>query len=174
MKTMLLRLGKPLGLKSLFLGLSIFVYGQGTELVPVQAVPDFTFFRLDNNVFGKKDMEPGKMLFFLFFDSDCEHCQRAMINLNQNFQQYRKLAIYLVTLDGKEKIGYFLNKYGQNLKNKKNVVILQDLRNEFISKFRPRKYPSMFLFSPANNLIDYEDNEESMFRFLNFINSPPK
>jgi hypothetical protein len=54
------------------------------------------------------------------------------------------------------------------------VTLLQDTKNEFIDKFKPVKYPSMFLYSPENKLIDYEDNEYSMFRFLKHLNPPVK
>lgn len=141
---------------------------------PALTIPDFNFFRLDKSVFTNKNLEPDKMLFFLFFDSDCEHCRHAMMNLNQHYQEYKKAVIYLISLDDKEKINQFINKYGPNLNGKKNVTLLQDLKNEFIDKFKPRKYPSMFLYSAEKKLIDYEDNEESMFRFSKHINAPAK
>jgi len=97
-----------------------------------------------------------------------------MTNLNQHYEEYKKAAIYLISLDNKEKINQFINKYGPNLNGKKNVILLQDLKNEFITKFKPRKYPSMFLYSVEKKLIDYEDNEEGMFRFSKRINAPAK
>jgi peroxiredoxin len=141
---------------------------------PAQTIPAFNFFKLDKTLFTNKNLESGKMLFFFFFDADCEHCQHAMMNLNQHYQEYKKAAIYLISVDGQEKISQFINKYGANLNGKKNVTLLQDLKNEFIVKFKPRKYPSMFLYSAEKKLIDYEDNEESMFRFLKQLNAPAK
>jgi peroxiredoxin len=141
---------------------------------PALTIPDFIFFKFDNSVFTNKNLAADKLLFFFFFDSDCEHCQHAMMNLNQHYQEYKKAAIYLISLDGQEKIGQFINKYGPNLNGKKNVTLLQDLKNEFIVRFKPRKYPSMFLYSAEKKLIDYQDNEESMFRFLKQLNAPAK
>ncbi|HEY6977961.1 MAG TPA: redoxin domain-containing protein [Chitinophagaceae bacterium] len=141
---------------------------------PALTIPDFNFFKLDNSVFTNKNLAPDKMLFFFFFDAECEHCQHAMTNLNQHYEEYKKAAVYLISLDSKEKIDQFMNKYGPNLNGKKNVTLLQDLKNEFIIKFKPRKYPSMFLYSVEKKLIDYEDNEESMFRFSKRINAPAK
>src|SRR6266542_2438038 len=137
---------------------------------PALTIPDFNFFKLDKNLFTNKNLELDKMLFFFFFDSDCDHCQHAMMNLNQHYPEYKKAAIYLISLDDEEKMDQFVDKYGPNLKGKKNVTLLRDMKNELINKFKPRKYPSMFLYSPEKKLIDYEDNEESMFRFLKQIN----
>ena len=64
-----------------------------------------------------------------------------------------------------------MNKYRSNLNGKKNVTLLQDLKNEFIDKFKPRKYPSMFLYSAEKKLIDYEDNPETMFRFIKLLST---
>jgi hypothetical protein len=52
--------------------------------------------------------------------------------------------------------------------------MLQDTKNEFIVRFKPRKYPSMFLYSADKKLLDYEDNAESMFRFTNQLNPVAK
>jgi peroxiredoxin len=136
---------------------------------PAQTVPAFNFYRFDKTTFTNKDLATEKMLFFFFFDPSCEHCQQAMSNLNKDFQQYVKAAVYLISVDDPKTIIAFMNKYAPSLKNKKNVTLLLDVKNEFLEKFKPIRYPSMFLYSSKNALLDYEDNEGSMFRFLKYL-----
>lgn len=139
--------------------------------VPAEKVPDFNFFRLNKSLFTNNDLEQGKMLFFIFFDADCDHCQRAMQYLNQHHNDFKKTAVYLITMDDQEKITRFMNTYGSNFKSKKNVTILQDTKYEFINKFKPRKYPSLFLYSKDKELLIYEDNEKNLSRFSKQISA---
>lgn len=153
--------------------ISIHLYAQPPAEPPAQTVPDFLFYKQDKTAFTNKNVAQNKPLFFFFFDTDCDHCQLAMSNLNQHYQDYKNAAIYLISLDDWGKINAFMDKYAPNLKGKPNVTLLQDAKNEFIDKFKPIKYPSMFLYS-ENKLIDYEDNEYSMFRFLKHLNTTVK
>jgi peroxiredoxin len=139
--------------------------------VPAKTVPSFTFKRLDKSTFSTRNLEHDKFLFFVFFDIECDHCHRSITYINQHYKEFKKTAIYLVTLDSAEKIKPFMNKYGSNLNNKKNVVLLQDTKNEFIQKFGPRKYPSLFLYSEKKELMLYDDNEQNLFKFLQQINA---
>ena len=141
---------------------------------PAETIPEFNFFKLDKSAFTGKNLETGKMLFFVFFDSDCDHCQHAIQYISKHNQEFKKTAIYLITLDNQEKITRFMSKYGSNLKGKKNVTILQDPQYEFMRKFRPRKYPALFLYSAQKDLILYEDNEQNLFRFSQQINATGK
>ena len=141
---------------------------------PAQTIPEFTFFKLDKSSFTNKNLASGKMLLFVFFDSDCEHCQHAIQYINQHIGEFKKTALYLITLDSQEKINRFINTYGNNLKGQKNVALLQDLQHEFLRKFRPRKYPSIFLYSSKKELIMYDDNEQNLSGFSRQINAPGK
>ncbi len=136
---------------------------------PAQKIPDFNFFKLNKQSFTNKDLEPGKMLLFVFFDADCDHCQQAIQYLDMHYQDFKKAAIYLITLDSLETINRFMAKYGSGLKDKKNVTLLQDPQYEFMRKFRPRKYPSMFLYSAKKELILYDDNEKNVSGFSKHI-----
>jgi cytochrome oxidase Cu insertion factor (SCO1/SenC/PrrC family) len=141
---------------------------------PATTIPSFTFKKLNKTEFTNKDLKPGKLLFFIFFDTECDHCQRTIQYIDKNYLKFKKAAIYLITLDSSEKIKPFMNKYGINLKDKKEITILQDLKYEFMNKFKPRKYPSLFLYSVKKELILYEDNEQNLFRFIQLINAPSK
>ena len=141
---------------------------------PAATVPDFTFFRFDKTTFTPKNLEQNKMLFFVFFDATCDHCQHAVQTISSHYSDLKNTMLYVISLDNQETMKSFMNKYGSNLINKKNVILLQDLNNQFISKFGPRKYPSMFLYSADKKLIIYNDNEENLFRFFDQINSAAK
>jgi peroxiredoxin len=154
--------------------LILFVTIKVSAQVPAKIVPSFTFKKLDKSTFSNNNLEPGKFLFFVFFDTECDHCHRSITFISQHYKEFKKTAIYLITLDSAEKIKPFINKYGIGLKDKKNVAILQDTKNEFIQKFGPRKYPSLFLYSQKKQLLLYEDNEQNLFKFIQKINAPAK
>lgn len=169
-KTMIFKLTNKL--KTLVL-LLLFSYNASAQN-PAATVPDFTFFKLDKTAFTNKNLEQGKLLFFLFFDPTCEHCQRAIQSLNNHYKELKNAAVYLISSNDAETINQFINKYGKVLSNKKNVIQLQDHGGEFLSKFQPRKYPAMFLYSREKKLMRYEDNEDTMFRFYKEINTASK
>ncbi len=149
----------------LFLMISISICAQR----PAETIPEFKFFKLNRSSFTNKNLEANKLLFFCFFDISCDHCQHAIEKISQHYSGFNGTAIYLITLDNLNAIEKFMNKYGQNLLGKKNVTILQDLQYEFINKFKPKKYPSIFLYSHNRRLILYDDNPENMFMFLKQI-----
>ncbi|HXB44814.1 MAG TPA: redoxin domain-containing protein [Puia sp.] len=139
------------------------------QQIPAQTLPQFEFSRMDNRPFVNKDLPETKMLFFVFFDSDCSHCQRAVRNIDQQYASFQKTSIYLISDDSQEKINRFVNTFARHLKVQKHVVLLQDNLHQFIPKFKPYRYPAMLLYAPDKKLLDYEDNEESVFRFVHAI-----
>ena len=137
---------------------------------PAEKTPDFNFFRLNKNSITNKDLEERKKLFFVFFDSDCDHCQHAIPFISQQYREFKKTAIYLITLDNREEIARFMGKYGNGSKDKKNFTLLQDPNYQFVLKFGPGKYPSILLDSAKKELIMYDDNETNLLRFSQEIN----
>jgi len=160
---------RPLIVAGLFLSLVL----RGQAQVPAQSIPAFSFLGQGNKAFTNKDLAQGPPLFFLFVDPDCEHCQRAVHTIGEQYAAFRNAAMYVISLDSREKLSLFLDKYGGALKTQKNVLLLQDNLNQFIVRFKPRKYPAMMLYSPKGVLLDYEDNPESVFRIVNRLR-PPK
>jgi peroxiredoxin len=141
---------------------------------PAQTIPGFSFSGSGEKPFTNKDLARGKPLFFLFVDPGCEHCQRAVHAIGEHFAAFRKAALYVISLETREKLSLFMDKYGGAMKGWKNVLLLQDSLNQFIVRFKPRRYPAMMLYSPKGQLIDYEDNPESVFRFVKALGGETK
>lgn len=160
-------------IKPIFLSIFLFAAAFVSAQTPAQTVPNFTLYKLDNTAFTNVNLATNKMLFFFFFDPDCDHCQHAATNLNKQYADFKNAAVYVVS-DNKEKILPFVNQYLPVFKNKPNVMVLQDPKDEFLTTFQPIRYPAMFLYGTNKKLVDYEDNAESTFRFKKPLQSASK
>jgi len=134
-----------------------------------ETIPKFIFYRLDKTPFTNRNLIEGKKKLFILFDVTCDHCQKVIISLNKRINECNKTSVYLVTLDDKIAVNTFLNQYGKKLIFSKNVTILQDSKNQFITIFGPRKYPSVFLYSAQQKLILYSDEDQYLEKFFKFI-----
>jgi thiol-disulfide isomerase/thioredoxin len=136
----------------------------------VKTLPDFNFVRMDNDApYTQKNILPGKKTFFIFFDTECPHCMQAITEYNKNEKAMNNINMVMITRDPKKEVVPFLKNYGPKLIIKKNVTILSDKNNQFIARFLPRKFPSMFLFNKNKELMLYSDEEKDIARFLQLI-----
>jgi thiol-disulfide isomerase/thioredoxin len=143
----------------------LLVFGIQATAQPTPSIPNFTFYTYSNKPFTASQVAPSKQSFFIFFDPTCDHCQQAIAYINTNLQQFNKAAIYLVTLANAQQFSSFMVKYGPQLFKDKTVTFLQDVNNEFIAKFKPVKYPGMYLFNAQKKLLLYDDKNESLATF---------
>lgn len=139
---------------------------------PVATIPAFNFSRVDKTIFTNEHLSKGRMVFFIFFDIECDHCRHAIQYISQHHKEFSKTALYLITLQDPNKALAFIAKNGSNLLGKNNVMLLQDTNSEFIKKFRPRKYPSLFLYSDKKQLLLYDDEPGHLQNFVKLINKP--
>lgn len=141
---------------------------------PAQTIPEFTFYKLDKTPFTNKNVISGKEVLFIFFDVTCDHCQHTISTLSKRINECQNISIYLISLEDKTAITNFFNKYGKNLPAQKNVTILQDSKNQFITQFGPRKYPSVFLYSAQKKLLLYDDEDQYLEKFFKLLNASKK
>lgn len=150
-------------------GLVLFLYFFLVLQVPAVTMPSFGFLLKDGKTFTRENIPKDRSSFFMFVDPTCDHCQHAIHQLNTQYQLFSKVNILIISLADHRTLQQFLDKYAIGLLQRKNVVILQDKQNTFISTFGPAKYPAMFLYDKRNRLIRYEDDPNNMSRFVNAI-----
>lgn len=131
-----------------------------------QKMPDFTFTRLDEHPFKKSDIDSSKNSVLILFDTSCSHCQAEIADIGKKYNSFKNVNFYLITLDEKKEIDIFMNKYGKVLKNKPNVTLLKDSFREFIPKFNPTKYPSVYVYSTNLTLIEYFGGETDVKKIV--------
>ena len=153
----------------IILFLCLFPALNSSAQTPAQTIPEFTFYKLDKSNFTNKNVTNGKEVLFIFFDVTCDHCQHTIGTLSKRINECQKIAIYLISLEDKTAINNFFNQYGKNLPGQKNVTILQDSKNQFITQFGPRKYPSVFMYSAQKKLLLYDDEDQYLEKFFKII-----
>lgn len=138
----------------------------------VRSLPEFRFFRMDNGAeVTHRNVTPGKKTLFVFFDTECPHCRVAITEYNHNQAKLNDINVFLITRDQKAVVNAFLKEVGSKLIAKKNVTVLADNQNQFIGKFLPKKFPSMFLFGVNRQLMIYTDEEKDIPVILEKIKS---
>lgn len=128
---------------------NLHVFAQKTP----DSLPDFTFYKLDGTVFNRQQLIKGSHTIFILYDCGCEHCQRELIDIGKHYTEFRNVNFYLVTMDRKQEIDKFMLSYGRYLNGKPNVLLLQDKNMEFIPKFKPLRYPGIFVYSSAGKCL---------------------
>jgi len=131
---------------------------------PAKMIPEFRFLRHDHSVFANADLPKDHLLLFVFFDPDCEHCQRTVRAMDRDRLSFQRVFGCLVSMAGQDKIDLFAASYAPRLRGLKNVLFLQDAGGQSILRFHPIRFPSLYLYSSDKSLLDYEDNEETLFR----------
>jgi len=122
---------------------------------PAKEIPDFTFYTLQGEEFKKSHLPTNKNIVFLLIDTSCPHCQKETELISRNYSKFADLNLFIVSLDTKEAVGEFMETYAPELNKQPNVRILLDTKPEFIEKFRPEKYPALFVYSPSQKLIKH-------------------
>jgi len=143
----------------LFLALSLHAAGQGIA-PPAPTLPAFTFLTSNGGTITNANLPNNTPVLIVFVDVDCEHCQKAVRHMNDSVALFKKVPLYMVSIAGPSKLRAFAQKYGPRLK----AQWLRDPDARNMVRFRPVRYPAMFLYSPEKRLLDYEDNVEAIFR----------
>jgi len=138
---------------------------QGVGGMPVAAtIPAFRFARHDGRMVTNADLPARRLVLFVFFDPDCDHCKRALSHMDGEVGDYRGASLYFVSMESQEKIDKFVAEYASHLAVQRNVLFLRDAGGGYMLGFHPIRFPSLFLYSPEHKLLDYEDNEATLFR----------
>lgn len=121
-----------------------------------QTIPPFKLYRSDKTIFNAVDLPKTKPLVLIYFDPDCEHCQKLMTELFKKIDKFKKTQIVMVTYKPVEELAPFEKKYGT--KKYSNITV----GTEGLS-FRLRNYYELVTM-PFTALYDKQGNLNYSYR----------
>ena len=136
------------------------------ELMPGSALPKAVFYRLTGAPYSTDLFSKDKKSLIVFFDANCDHCQRVATVLSKRTAELSAVNVYLISVDQTQSINYFTGKFAKPLVALKNVTVLQDKDMVFIPLFKPKQYPTLYLYGKDKKLIYSSSNEKDVSKFF--------
>src|SRR5262245_24366839 len=72
-----------------------------------QSLPPFKMYRSDKTIFSAAELPKTKPTILIYFDPDCDHCQKLMKELFQKIDAFKKAEIIMVTFKPVEEVAEF-------------------------------------------------------------------
>src|SRR5689334_16304933 len=72
-----------------------------------QNLPPFKMYRSDKSIFSAAELAKTKPVILIYFDPDCEHCQKLMKELFQKIDAFKSVEIIMVTFKPIEEVSSF-------------------------------------------------------------------
>ncbi|HEV8506011.1 MAG TPA: redoxin domain-containing protein [Chitinophagaceae bacterium] len=86
-----------------------------------QSLPPFKMFRSDKTIFSAAELPKTKPVILIYFDPDCDHCQKLMKELFQKIDAFKSAEIIMVTFKPIEEVVAFEKQ--NNIQRHTNIVV---------------------------------------------------
>lgn len=120
---------------------------------------------LDGTEKEVKQLE-GKVV-LIFFQPDCDHCQREASEIAQNINAFKDVRLYFITSDNAGRMEKFAQDY--KLDQFTNVFFAQASTESVLKNFGPIQTPSMYIYSDEKRLVKAFNGEAPISTILKFI-----
>ena len=129
-------------------------------------IPYFTFYTLDSQRFTKDSFDDKRTKLILYFNSECDHCEKQAKWLSEDIEAFSDLELTFVSFEEMEAIKAFRDKYNFN---QNNITFIQDSRLTFSDKFGVESFPSILLYTKKGKLIHKFEGETKVEKILECI-----
>jgi thioredoxin-related protein len=126
-----------------------------------QGLPPFKMYRSDKTIFNAAELPKTKPLVLIYFDPDCDHCQKLMKELFLKIDAFKKAEIIMVTFKSVEEVAAFEKQH--NTKKYPNIIV----GTEGIGFYLRNYYGLMTM--PFTALYDKKGNLNYSYRKETFV-----
>lgn len=133
-----------------------------------KTLPAFTFDEVYQAAKFNSDKLPKSGYIVLnFYDPGCGHCQKMGSGISQNLTKLKNVSFYFISMNDEAYVDGFINMHAKGLKNAANVKFLFDAGTQFIEKFKPSNYPSLYIYDAKTKmLVQHLDGEDDVKKLL--------
>jgi len=153
----------------LILLLIIFIKADHKNRIAKQTkyLPEFSFINLlHENNFSRDSVLKGKSCLILYFNSECEHCQKEATQIHGDLYFFSDYQILMVSSESKESILAFKKKYQLD---GPFIKFLQDQKFIFEDVFGATTVPTSFIYNKDKLLIKRFYGEVKTSALLHYL-----
>ncbi len=124
---------------------------QATLLAGIQHIPAFKLIAVpDSSQFGNERLKKNQPVIVVFFNPDCEHCQRETKEFLAYKEEMKNIQVLMITTMAFDKIRDFYSEY--NFASMPNVMVAEDENYALRLKYRPTNLPGIFVYTANGTL----------------------
>ncbi len=101
----------------IFISATLCIPGQALS----QAIPPFKMTLSNNRIFSATELPKGKPTILIYFDPECEHCQKLMTEFFKKINEFKKAEIVMVTYKPVNEVAAFEKMHSTKKYN--NIIV---------------------------------------------------
>lgn len=118
----------------------------------IKTIPSFSYSTIDGKLFSNKDLKDNSPTVFLYFNSECEHCQSEAEQIRDNVEKFASVQLVFISFEEPEKITAFAKKY--KLDHYDAITFLCDKQVSFATTFDVSGLPTVVIYDKNMKLIE--------------------
>lgn len=118
----------------------------------IKTIPSFSYSTIDGKLFSNKDLKENIPIVFLYFNSECEHCQSEAEQIRDNVEKFASVQLVFISFEEPKKIMAFAKKY--KLDHYDAITFLCDSKISFATTFDVKSLPTVVIYDKNMKLIE--------------------
>jgi peroxiredoxin len=118
----------------------------------IKTIPAFSYKTIKGQIFSNTDLKNDTPTIFLYFNSECEHCQNEAEQIRDNIEKFSRVQLVFISFEEPKKIEAFARKY--KLNHYDNIDFLCDSKVSFSITFDVKSLPTIILYNKNKELIE--------------------
>ena len=134
----------------------------------MKTIPKFSYKTIEGKRFSNQDLKNNTTTVFIYFNSECEHCQSEAKQISDNIKKFVNVQLVFISFEEPKKIMGFAIKY--KLIEYDNITFLCDKQVSFATTFDVNSLPTVIIYDKNKKLLEKIKGEvkiENIFKKIN-------
>jgi peroxiredoxin len=118
----------------------------------IKTIPAFSYKTVKGQIFSNTDLKNDTPTVFLYFNSECEHCQSEAEQIRDNIEKFVNVQLVFISFEESKKIMAFATKF--KLIGYDKITFLCDSKVSFSTTFDVNSLPTVVIYDKNKKLIE--------------------
>jgi peroxiredoxin len=134
----------------------------------INIIPGFSYKTIEGKMFSNTDLKEKMPTVFLYFNSECEHCQSEATQIRDNVRKFTIAQLLFISFEEPKNIAAFATKY--KLNHYDNINFLCDSKVSFATTFDVNSLPTVVIYDKNKKLVTKIKGETKVGNILKKLN----